>query len=394
MRSASVARRLAWGTLVAAGCHAAPTPVATPRAVTLLPEVPRAVPTPDVTQVAATLPASTPDPGPYLALGAEECRRLAAINSAPARLIDAAANSPTPLPGNSRADDLRRTLGVQLAAEARNRTAASALEAYYRLLEAELVTDALGGAVAELDALNTGLDALAASGLPEPATAPTLREKRLSVRADRETARAGARRLSAELLPVIGAAPGSGRINPTDVISVPGADLDADQAVARALITRPDVNAARALQACVDSRTATAITSALASLSPGLPELPAGLGTQLLTLCKSPDDLQRRITNLREDRELAAAGAVRGAVADWNSARAAVGAAKVRQAQETKRVASEQARESSGVSGAATALRTARLAQIEADVGVLRAAIKWKLADVAVRRELGLLAAP
>ena len=391
MRLAPIAR-LSWGTLIVAGCQAPP--VVVPRGEAQLPVVARSVAAPDVTQVAATLPTDAPDAGPYLALGAEECRRLAAINSSPARLIEEAARPPSSPLGQSQVVELRVALAPHLAAEARNRTAAAALEAYYRLLEAEQLTDQLAGAILELDALNTNLDALAQSGLPEPTTAPQLRSRRLSIRAERETARAGARRLSSELLAAIGAMPGSGRINPTDIVMVPPDDLDADQAVAHALAGRPDVNAARVLEHRIDTRTATAVTATLAALAPGLPPLPNDPLANLVAICRSPDDLRHRVAELRADRERSAAGSVRGAVADWNSARAAVGAAKVLLAQEQTRVASAEANDKAGISGAALTLRAARLAQIEAEIGITRAATRWKLADVAVRRELGLLAAP
>src|SRR5262245_38838353 len=127
--------------LLATGCRWLATPVwNSPRPQpTDLPLVERTVPAPDVS---ATGEPSTPPPSPgYYQLSAEQCRDLACRNSAAANLIEASVVvEPGCLPhfaGRDAVDYLRVTAAEHLSREARNRTAASALTLYYRILELE-----------------------------------------------------------------------------------------------------------------------------------------------------------------------------------------------------------------------------------------------------------------
>lgn len=392
MRPATLALGLA---LSAAGGCRTTTPAETPAPPPAVPLPPaaRVLFAPDVSQVSAAAPAATPA---YFALAADDARRRACQNATAAKLIDQAAAVPSRGLLASHTDALRKSVAVHLSAEARNRTAAGALELYYRLLEAELLSDALAATRAEVDDAVKSLDILRANGFAEPADAVTLRTRQLTLDADRDRLQAGIRRLNTELKPLLGLEATPGNLLPTDALVVPGEPLDVDRAVAVGLAGRPDLNAVRALLCGLDGCTAAVARAALASLVPGLPGGPdAGpFGPLLAALDRDATDAVRaQLRLLLTQRERAAATAIRSAADDWDAKRAQVGFAKRRAAAEEARVTEFETRARLGQSVDADR-RRARLAKLEADADVTRAAVAWKLADVALRREIGILCGP
>ncbi len=393
MRSAMLVLGLALAAVT--GCRtAAPAGPPVPPPPVPLPLATRVLAAPDVSQVSAVAPAAATLA--YFALAADDARCRACQNASAAKLIDQAAAAPSRGLVALHTDALRKNVAVHLSAEARNRTAAGALELYYRLLEAELLADALAATRAEVADAVKAADILRDKGFTEPADAATLRTRQLTLDGDRDRLQAGIRRLNTELKPLLGLEATPGNLLPTDALVVPGEPLDADKAVATGLAARPDLNAVRALLCGLDNCTVAVARAALAGLVPGLPTLPdAGPFAPLLAALDrdAADAVRAQLQLLLTQREQAATTAIRSAADDWEAKRTQVGAAKRRAAAEQARVTEFEKRAELGQSVDADR-RRARLAKLEADADVTRAAVAWKLADVALRRELGILCGP
>ncbi|HET6574238.1 MAG TPA: hypothetical protein VFG68_11580, partial [Fimbriiglobus sp.] len=256
------------------GCHGMDAPRPTPAPVEPPPVVRKRAPidvsrlTTDPTSLAQTAP-----PGPYHRLTAEECHRLACANSSAGRLIDAAATGQRRrlLDGIPHAaDDLREAAAAQASREARLRNAAAALDLYYQLLEAELLSDVLVESQAEVDELVRAGEVTIELGVPETGQFLTLRRQQVQLRADRAKLRAGIRRLNTELKALTGLDYLPGPLLPTDQIVVTPEPLDPEQAVRVGLAARPDLQLIRTLTAGLNARTVDAVRQAVVGLVPPL----------------------------------------------------------------------------------------------------------------------------
>lgn len=385
-----------------AGCHGtdAPRPASAP---TELPAVERRLAPIDVSRLTTDpAPAApTAPPGPYYRLTAEECRRFACASSSAARLIDVAAETQPRrlLDGTPReADDLREAAAAQASREARLRAAAAALDLYYQLLEAELLTDVLARSQAEVDELVRAGEVTIELGVPETEQFLTLRRQQVQLRADRAKLQAGIRRLNTELKALTGLDHVPGPLLPADQIVVAPEPLDAEHAVRVGLATRPDLQLIRTLAAGLNARTVDAVRRAVAGLVPPLAAINAatrvlapGLRTLLPYLAK-PDvrALRAQLTTLYADREREAVRDVRTAVDEWASQRELVAIATRRVQLESDRVRELEVQREAGAA-VETDYRLARLELFQAQADLVREAVKWKRADVKARQAMGLL---
>jgi hypothetical protein len=212
----------------------------------------------------------------YRALSAEECQCLAVRNAEIANVLQAAGqgqrdNANHPHAGSSsERQDLYETVTDYAAEEVRNRKAGDALEAYYRLAEAEGRADLLREALAELQAVVERARDLQQRGVlgPEAAEAALRRwaesrgdQVELDVRIDLLNEQIkGMDRLACEVEPDY-------RIWPTDPLLVAGEDPDPARCVADGLARRADLNLLRALAAGLDARTLPVATQALSTVS-------------------------------------------------------------------------------------------------------------------------------
>ena len=393
--------------VAASGCRTArPDPSPSPPPGPTLVEAARVLPTPDLTALPAVVltAAVVSEPVAYVGLTADECRRSACVQASLARgLLAAADGNAAPnrfSPKQLAVDGLRRTVAGELAREARNRAAGGALDLYYRLQEAELLTDVLAKSLAEIDALVRAADTLAAGGFSEAPEAFTLRKTQLDLRAEQVNLRAGIRRLNTELKPLLGLADAGPNLLPGDGFRVTPDQLDAPAAVAHALAGRGDLRAVRALQAGLDRQTVDAVRQAIAGLLPPLGAITAAANTlapgvqKLLPfLAKTDvDKVRRQLQLFQEDREREVAKDVVEAVDDYHTQRDRLAVSRRRVEVESRRVAELVVRRDNGVP-VETELRKARLGVLAAEREQLKDAFAWKRADVTVRKLLGVLCA-
>jgi hypothetical protein len=368
-----------------------------------LPLAPRQVIPPDVAAVADRLTAvALPAAGPYLQLTAEQCRELACAHAGTANLILAAArdddNGCFDWGPKADAARVRRVTARHLAREVRVRTAAAALDLYYRLLEAELLSDLLVTTAAEVDDLVTAGERLQGRGFTESPEFFTLRRQQVEVRAEYARLRQGARRLNAELKALIGKGGEPGTLLPCDRIQVTADGLDVETVVHVGLAGRPDLQLLRDLDADLDARTVDAVRQAVIGLVPALkavttaaPVLTPGLAVLVPHLAKPEvESTRRQIRSLLADRTAEADKDIRSAADEWATQQELVGLARRRLAVETSRVDELAARRRSGAAVEAD-YRRAKLDALRAEAEVIREAVKWKLADVKVRQAMGVL---
>ena len=338
----------------------------------------------------------------YHRLSAEEVRVLACSRAAAASLIEAmAAEPPSTFPiikSHTSADKLRRITATNLANEARLRTAGAALDLYYRLQEAELLTDVLAQSQAEVDRLVESGKVMSERGFTESADYLKLRQQQIELRADRAKLQNGIDRLNLELKAILALDTTSGRLLPADAIHVDAELLDADRAVQIAIAQRPDLQTIRDLANRLDQRSVDAVRQTFAGLVPPLGAVTAASkvfapGLRLFFPALANGDVEGLRKQLRmnlADREREAAKDVRSTVGEWHLQRDLVAIARQRQALEVENVRELTVKKQKGAS-VEVEYRRALIAKLTADANVIREAVKWKQIDVRARREMGLL---
>lgn len=338
----------------------------------------------------------------YHRLSAEEVRVLACSRAAAASLIEAmAAEPPSTFPiikSHTSADKLRRITATNLANEARLRTAGAALDLYYRLQEAELLTDVLAQSQAEVDRLVESGKVMSERGFTESADYLKLRQQQIELRADRAKLQNGIDRLNLELKAILALDTTSGRLLPADAIRVDAELLDADRAVQIAIAQRPDLQTIRDLANRLDQRSVDAVRQTFAGLVPPLGAVTAASkvfapGLRLFFPALANGDVEGLRKQLRmnlADREREAAKDVRSTVGEWHLQRDLVAIARQRQALEVENVRELTVKKQKGAS-VEVEYRRALIAKLTADANVIREAVKWKQIDVRARREMGLL---
>ncbi|HEX7376747.1 MAG TPA: TolC family protein [Pirellulales bacterium] len=211
-------------------------------------------------EVQQRLGASVPPPAGYHALAVEQCQCLAVKASsegnrlATERRVLVARAAPHGLTENERlklqvlwADEL----------EARNRSAAAALTAYYRIAKAEANRPILRQSQQEIDEALRKVDSLRASGLSVPFDDGDLRRKRLELADQRLEITSQLDRLNAELVQLIGASTNEARprLWPASDFTVSVAPLDLNQVVVVGLATRPELRLLASLQSSLRAKT-------------------------------------------------------------------------------------------------------------------------------------------
>ena len=393
------------GLSLTAGCR---TPMAIRPAPTeaSLPATERQIPAPDVSAITDLPNIGTVNPLPpvgYYRLTAEECRQLACENSSLGNLIDAASVGDSKYSHGTRAaiDRVRAMAGGYIAQEARNRTAGSALNLYYRILELELKSDVLASSILELDRLIIANDKLIESGFKQTADGFALKKQRLDLEADRTRLRSGLTKLNAELKSLLAIDAGTtGFILPADQVRVVPDPLDAEQSVQLGLMLRGDLNLLRCLANAVDHRTLQAVRKVLIGLAPPLAAVvqatehlvPALLPFVSAIAKAEVAAVRSQIMGLLQDREREVAKEIRTAVEDWTTARELVAIARKRFKLTTANVTDLEKKSKVG-QAVELELRKARLESLQAESDLVGEIAKWKLADVKARETMGLLCA-
>jgi hypothetical protein len=385
------------------GCRTV-TPVVTkkPQQTASLESVPRQLLLPDVSAATVSPVSYEKVNDTYSRLTADDCSSLACQNSSIANLLESGMSVKTSPFGNrtgkESAEWVRVVTARHLSQEARNRSAGAALAIYYKLLEAELKTDIIGKAIAELDELIRANNTLAARGFKQTADSHDLEKQKIELLADRARLRAGIRKGNAELKSLLAIDPNMpGFLLPFDQIKVVPEPLDADQAVQVGLMQRADLNLIRSLTNMLDHHTLVAVRHALVGLAPGLSAVQSASEvlfpplTVLVTAVAKAEAaiVKKQLQGLLRDREREATKDIRSAVDEWHSARDLVVIARQRVELCAARVTEYEKKSKNGF-GVELELRKANLEALKADGDLITEVIRWKLADVKVREEIGL----
>ncbi len=252
-----------------------------------LPCVPRGSAEPDAAALPAVAPDSLPPAAPphrYRRLRECDTQCLAARHSSAANLLDReraelAAAHPggeacglqkfLPCHWDARAHRLRQLILYYSAMEARNRSAGSALELFFRLAEAEAQSDLLDLTRADLaDAIRRG-EELQAKGFRVPADLATLRRQLIDAEAEHTRLQAGLVELNGRLKGLTGLEdlPPDEWLWPAVEHPVSYEPVDVEAAVAVALANRPELLLLRALDQDLDAKTLPVVREYLHSLS-------------------------------------------------------------------------------------------------------------------------------
>lgn len=346
---------------------------------------------------------TSPAQGRYVLMTAEECQCLAVERAVTAHLVDIerqlALASVPPRPDSRMSRGLRvqqQLLGLR-ATQIRNDAAGEALEAFYQLAAAEASLDVLDKSLAHARTMVGYLDELRRQGLPAPARDSELHQQELDLMGRRAELEWTVTQLNGRLRLLVGLClEGSVRIWPNADLIVGGEGLDAHQAVHAGLASRADLAILRLLSATLDEATLPIVRGALQSRDAALGNVTSGSAPleRLLQPARGEDELQARRAQLsallvESERELIV------------TIQAAAGAVEMRrdQAMLAKRsleIARERLGELQQLRGVGQATPFDVAAQegevLEAERHLVQKAAEWRIAQVQLRRAIGVLA--
>jgi outer membrane protein TolC len=345
----------------------------------------------------------------YRALCAEECRLLAVRNAEVANVLEGElqgqrhnANHPAVGSGSER-QGLYESVISYADEEVRNRRAGDALEAYYRLAEAEGRADLLREALTELQAAVDRARDLQKRGVLGPEVAEAARRRWAESRGDQVELDIRIDLLNGQLKAMDGLACDGEpdyRIWPTDPLLVTGEDPDPGRCVAEGLARRADLNLLRALEAGLDARTLPVATQALSTVSTLLGG-PAGgckslkdLATHLLPCLTSGalETARAQVDGLLQARQRQAAQEIATAARLVAARRVQAGLASLRAELAGRKVKDLEERLDKGEK-ARTELTTARLDALKDRSDQVHAAADFMVACARLKQAMGLLAA-
>jgi outer membrane protein TolC len=343
----------------------------------------------------------------YGALSAEECQCLAVHNAEAANVLQEErhgerhnANHP-PVASSSERQGLYETVTGYAAEEVRNRKAGDALEAYYRLAEAEGRADLLREALAELQAAIDRARDLQKRGVLGPEAAEAALRRWAESRGDQVELDARIDLLNGQLKEMDNLACGvepDYRIWPTDSLVVMSVDPDPGRCVAEGLSRRADLNLLRALGAGLDASTLPVATQALSTVSPLLGG-PAGgckwltdLAAHFLPCLKNGavETARGQVDELLQARERQATEEIITAARLVAARRVEAGLVSLRVELAARKVKDLEERLNKGYD-VRTDLTTARLDALKDRGDLVHAAADFMVACVRLKQAVGLL---
>jgi hypothetical protein len=344
----------------------------------------------------------------YRALSAEECQCLAVRNAEAANVLQAEGqgqrhNADHPaVASSSERRSLYETVTGYAGEELRNRRAGDALEAYYRLAEAEGRAGLLRDALTELQAAIERAQDLQKRGVLGPEAAEAAQRKWAESRGDQVELDVLTDQLNGQLKAMDNLASHvepDYRIWPTDPLLVTGEDPDPGPCVAEGLARRADLNLLRALRAGLDAGTLPVATQALSTVSPLLGG-PAGgckcltdLAAKILPCLKNGavETLRGQVDGLLQARERQVAQEISTAARLVAARRVEAGLTSLRVDLTGRKVKDLEERLKKGYD-VRTELTTARLDALKDRGDQVHAAANFMVASARLKQALGLLA--
>ncbi len=388
-----------------AGCHGAPPPCAAP-AGPELPEAARGTTELDLSAVPRLDPAYRPTllkGRNFRSLTAHECQCLAAQNASLAEMLGegsdgkhTGADSCLPC-----ARKIQLVLSVQTyaAEDARNRAAGTALEAYYRLAEAEGRAELLSDSQAEVDALLAVAEELYAKKLLDKSELDAAQRQSADLVADTLRLQIAVDQLNATLRVLLGVRDSCDdwSIWPAGPLRVTPTTKTPEEYVAFGLEHRPDIALLRTVHDGLTKATLPVVRQFLAGINPLLAMKPGGpILTLLMALkeCLCGDQLakvHRQIETMLREHERQAAEEIRQSAREVEVRLWLVSAAEQRVKDEQRKL--EEVKEKQGRDLASAAdVRRAALNVLKARRDLLSEVVNWNIADSQLRQRLGVLA--
>jgi hypothetical protein len=334
----------------------------------------------------------------YQGLTEAECPCLAARASTLGNLLDHKARTSTQeeyrcqLKGEKAREQFRTVL-QHAADEARNRSAGDAMEAFYRLIEAEGRLAFLLLGVKEVNESLSRAEELRAKGLPLPVEISAVRKQLIDLRSDDVNLRIVILQLNARLKVLLGLASGDNSLWPLADLKVVPEKPEMDEAVDYGLHHRPDLAFLQALVDSLDAQSLAVANQALGGVNPLLGEPSSSLLFASLLACLDGRKTQlakQQVQTLLADRKRQAAEEIRQAVGLVVDRVQLVILAQQKVQNEQRRIKELEEKKAKGLE-AQGELSTARLNLYKAQGEQVREVVNWKIARAQLRQAQGRL---
>jgi outer membrane protein TolC len=362
------------------------------------------LPTVAQSPLAIDLSALPTDIGPYPAgaiyhgLTEADCPCLAARASTLGNLLDQKAQASSQrkyrcqLTGEKTSEQSRTVL-QHAADEARNRSAGDAMEAFYRLVEAEGRLAFLHLGLKEVNESLKRAEELQAKGLRPPVEIAVIRKQLTDLRSDEVNLRIAILQLNARLKVLLGLPSGAYSLWPQVDLKVVPEVPAIDEAVDYGLHHRPDLAFLNALLASLDAGSLAVPAQALGGVNALLGEPPSSARCALLLAClqgTKTESAKQQLQTLLAERERQATEEIRQAVGLVVYRVQLVILARQKVASEERRIKELKEKKAKGLD-AEGELSTARLNLYKAQGEQLREVINWKIARAQLRQAQGRL---
>jgi outer membrane protein TolC len=362
------------------------------------------LPTVDKSSLPLDLSALPKGPGPYPAdatyhgLTEADCPCLAARASTLGNLLDQKAQALSQRKskfrvGADKASEQSRTVLQHAADEARNRSAGDAMEAFYRLTEAEGRLALLLLGLKEVNESVKRAEELQAKNLRPPVEIAVIRKQLTDLRSDEVNLRIAILQLNARLKVLLGLSCGDYSLWPLADLKVVPEEPDIEEAVNYGLHHRPELALLEALADGLDARSLTVASQALGGVNPllGEPSSPAHCASLLACLDGSKvQSAKQQVQTLLAERKRQATEEIRQAVGLVAYRAQLVILARQKVEIEERRIKELEEKKAKGLD-AEDELSTARLNLYKAQGERLREVVNWKIARAQLRQAQGRL---
>jgi hypothetical protein len=268
------------------------------------------------------------DPATFHQVGPQEVQCLAADSATVGNLMTMEAKLACCSDGRSaqakKLAGIIQRLYLYRAAYDRNEMAAKALEAYYRLVEAEYGRDRLTDALVQIDVMLQFADEIEASQLDVPSNKTELERQRSDLVQKRAEVEQSIAELNSNLRFLTGTHPSDDRrFWPMVEFSSDEVNVDVPGSIARATVMRPDLAALQLVWNCFDDDNLPAVRRAVGQADPLLGSISCEKGGKLFGWLRkdSGNDMEletrrEQLQTLMFDTQRLAAEEVRRAAAD------------------------------------------------------------------------------
>jgi len=339
----------------------------------------------------------------YRLLMDSQCQCLAAAESTLGNLLDSQRQSTLAGSGKRRDREaqsrsvLADVLGLR-AVEQRNKSAATAMELYYRLAGAYFGRDQLDRSIDEVQRSIDDFRKTKATGLSVPGDEEKLQTQRIELVDRKVQAESAAAQLNEHLDGLLGLARDPSQpLWPGAEMTVAASPIDVEAAVAAGLPMRPDLAMLCVLRETLSEETLGPVRSALALVDPLMGSSSPKkhmISTALhrSRVCLETQSRQAQLDQLFADQRRKAENEIRSAAADAEKRLRQVGLARDKldqcQAQLTRL---RQRRQAKGVIPVSQ-ISAAQLEVLRAESDAFQAVVEWKIAMVKLKEAQGLLA--